>query len=504
MVFKRKVLVVDDESLIVELCQRFLSSAGYEIKTVFRGDDAISLCQKEAFDLILSDVRMPGISGLELIKNIKQIQPQMVIVIMTGHGTIQTAIEAMKQGALGFLLKPFTEDELLKSIRYATEMNDMVKENMRMKSYMGLFEVSQTLMKETHIDLLLPKIVEIITKETKADRASIMLLDTDKGELIVKAHSGFTEIIPEMLKKKLGEWVAGKVAVTKEPILLQGNQSHDPELSQFLKNQHITSSLTVPLILNEKVIGTLNASKLKESPPFTESDVELATIMAGQAAVSIENATLYEKVYSNYIKTIEALLTAMEVKDVYTQGHSARVSKISRLLGIELNLSSKIVDDISMSALLHDIGKIGIQDQVLQKPGKLDDLETLIMREHPANGVKILRPIDLPKHILESVHSHHEWWNGTGYPRGLKGEGISIGARIIAVADTIDSMISNRVYRRALALDNMKEELQKFSGIQFDANVINAFFTLIDRMGMPGFLEHLNVGVAAVPVEQTV
>lgn len=501
MLFKRKVLIVDDESLIVELCQRFLSGAGFEVKTVFRGDDAIALCQKEAFDLILSDVRMPGISGLELIKMIKQIQPQMVIVIMTGHGTIQTAIEAMKQGALGFLLKPFTEEELLKSIRYATEMNDMVKENMRMKSYMGLFEVSQSLMKETHIDLLLPKIIEVVVNETKADRASIMLLDADKKELVVKAHTGFTEIIPEMLKKKLGEWVAGKVAVTKEPILLQGNQSNDPEISRFLKNNQITSSLTVPLILNGKVIGTLNASKLTESHPFTESDVELVTIMAGQAAVSIENATLYEKVYTNYIKTIEALLTAMEVKDLYTQGHSARVSKISRLLSLELNLPAKIVDDIAMSALLHDIGKIGIQDQVLQKPGKLDDLETLIMREHPSNGVKILRPIDLPGEIIESVHSHHEWWNGTGYPRGLKGEGISLGGRIIAVADTVDSMVSNRVYRRALALENMKEELQKFSGIQFDANVINAFFTLIDRMGMPDFLEYLNVGTKAEMVQ---
>jgi len=140
----------------------------------------------------------------------------------------------------------------------------------------------------------------------------------------------------------------------------------------------------------------------------------------------------------------------------------------------------------------------------LQKPGKLDDMETLIMREHPANGVKILRPIELPAHILESVHAHHEWWNGTGYPRGLKGEAIPIGGRIIAVADTIDSMISNRVYRRALGLENMKEELQKFSGIQFDANVINAFFALIDRMGMPRFLEFLQVGSMAVPVEQPV
>ncbi|MBI1819081.1 MAG: response regulator [Nitrospirae bacterium] len=493
VVSSKKVLVVDDEVVIVELCRRFLSGAGYNVKTVSHGNEAIGLCQKEAFDLILSDVRMPGISGLELIKTIKQIQPQMVIVIMTGHGTIQTAIEAMKQGALGFVLKPFTEEELLKSIRYASEMNDMVKENMRLKSYMGLFEINRSLMNEIHLEQLLPKIVDITLKETKADRASIMLLDPEKQELTVKAHAGFDEIFPELLKKKVGEWVSGKVAQTKEPVLIQGVQADDPELVHFLKNEKISSSLTVPLVFNEKVIGVLNASKLNESPPFTGSDVDLVSIMSGQAAVAIENAALYEKLFNNYIKTIEALLTAMEVKDLYTQGHSARVSKMSRLLCMEMKLSTKMIEDISISALLHDIGKIGIQDNVLQKPGKLDDLETVIMREHPANGVKILRPIDFPLHILESVHAHHEWWNGSGYPRGLKGEEIPLGGRIIAVADTVDSMIGNRVYRKALSLENMKEELQKYAGIQFDAGIINTFLSLLDRIGLQKLLEHLQV-----------
>jgi putative nucleotidyltransferase with HDIG domain len=161
---------------------------------------------------------------------------------------------------------------------------------------------------------------------------------------------------------------------------------------------------------------------------------------------------------------------------------------------MEMKLSTKMIEDISISALLHDIGKIGIQDNVLQKPGKLDDLETVIMREHPANGVKILRPIDFPLHIVESVHAHHEWWNGSGYPRGLKGEEIPLGGRIIAVADTVDSMIGNRVYRKALSLENMKEELQKYAGIQFDAGIINTFLSLLDRIGLEKLLEHLHVG----------
>lgn len=490
---KKNVLIVDDEHLILELCTRFLTNAGYQVTSTSSGGEAVQLCQKGHFDLILSDVRMPGMNGLELVKTIKQVQPQIVVVIMTGHGTIQTAIEALKQGALGFLLKPFTEEELLKAIEYASGMNEMVRENLRMKSLMGLFEINQSLMKEVHLDTLLPKILEVAQRETKAGRGSLMLLEKETRELVVKAHSGFDTVFPEKMRKKLGEWVSGKVALTGEPIILMGKETADPDLAQHLQNQEIQSSLTVPLMANKQVIGILNLAKTKESPPFTESDMELASILGGISAAAIGNATLYDRINKNYLKTIETLLSAMEVRDVYKQGHSTRVSMISKMLAEEMKIPPKQTEDIALAGLLHDIGKIGMQDSLLQKDGRLDDQETEMMQGHPANAVKILQPIELSEAVLDFVHSHHEWWNGTGYPRKLKENQISLGARILAVADTVDAMMNSRVNRKAYTYETLCEELKRFSGTQFDPAVISVFLAMVEKMGLEAFLRRLKL-----------
>jgi len=190
---------------------------------------------------------------------------------------------------------------------------------------------------------------------------------------------------------------------------------------------------------------------------------------------------LYTKMRKMYLETIRALAAAIDAKDPYTQGHSERVAQMAVALAQELNLSDKDIENIEYTALLHDIGKIGIDDRILGKKGSLTNEEFDKIKEHPIVGAKIIEPIDFLKNSYQAIYHHHERYNGNGYPDGLKSENIPILARIIAVADTYDAMGSDRPYRKKLSQDKIMKELTEQSGKQFDPEVVKALISVLDR-----------------------
>lgn len=499
-----KILVVDDEPAIVELCTRFLSKEGYIVKTASNGQEALERFRKEPVDLLLTDIRMRGMSGLELIDAAKKFDPGVAIVVITGHGTVNMAIESLKLGTLGFVIKPFTMDELLTAVQHATEKNRLIKENIRLRSLMPLFEINRRLV-TTDLDRLCKQIVESARLETKADRASLMLLDDIRQELQVKAHSGFPVVIPSKMTKKVGQGVAGVVAQTRKPLIIQGGVEQNPALASVLEDGEVLSSVSVPLIgkghikvgsltrppqTHERLIGVLNISKSSPgAAPFTESDLELVTLLAGQASAAIENGTLFAELHQSYVKTIRSLVATMELKDSYTSGHSENVSRYGAALAREMGLSSNEIDEIEIGGILHDIGKIGSSEDILLKAGRLTEKEFERMKAHPKHAVKILSPVGLSENILRIVLHHHEQCNGTGYPDGLSREKIPLGSRILMVADTIDAMTSDRPYRKAQSLTKLADELKKYTGSQFDPDVVSAFERLLEKIG-PDFFRH--------------
>ncbi|MBI3609953.1 MAG: response regulator [Nitrospirae bacterium] len=256
-----KTLVVDDEPAIVELCTRFLTKEGHTVKTAANGLDALRIFRQEPFDLLLTDIRMQGMSGLELIDAAKKLDPGIAIVVITGHGTVNMAIESLKLGTLGFVIKPFTMDELLAAVRHAMERNRLIKENIRLRSLMPLFEINRRLI-TTDTDHLFSLIVESARLETQADRSSLMLLDEIRQELRVKAHSGFPIVIPSKMTKKVGEGIAGVVARTRKPLIIQGGVEQNPTLADVLEDGKVLSSVSVPLIGK----GRIKISSLTRPP----------------------------------------------------------------------------------------------------------------------------------------------------------------------------------------------------------------------------------------------
>jgi putative nucleotidyltransferase with HDIG domain len=244
--------------------------------------------------------------------------------------------------------------------------------------------------------------------------------------------------------------------------------------------------LAVPLKRRGRPLGVLALQKGDRDEPFAFSATELLQNIANQAALAIEANQLKQSEERVYFETVSALALAVEAKDPYTRGHSQRVSEIAVAIAREMGLPQEDVDVIRDSALLHDIGKIGIPDDVLGKPGPLSEQEYRTVQQHPLTGRRILMPLASLRRLQDPVRHHHERPDGKGYPEGLSREQIDARGAILAVADSLDAMLSDRPYRNAYSLERARREMERCAGTQFDEEVVRALMVLIRKGGLPG------------------
>jgi len=330
------------------------------------------------------------------------------------------------------------------------------------------------------LDRLCKLIIEAAVKECDCDRASIMLVDKD-NYLKMKYSVGITRRIATGTKQKVGEGIAGKVAKTATPIII--NTGHGQRVAHSMKKklrgQGLTSAIVLPLIADTKVVGVLNLGKYKNKPFFDEEDVELLVILGYEAGAAISNCYLFEEVHELYVGSIVSLAAAIDARDHYTHGHSKVVSRLATATAQRLGLSKEAIERVYFASMLHDIGKIGVPDNILRKEGKLDEKEWAIIKKHPIYAARILKHIPRMKSIVPIVYHEHERYDGKGYVEGLKGEQIPIESRIIAIADAYEAMTSKRPYRKPLPRKVVINELKKNAGTQFDPKVVKVFLQII-------------------------
>jgi len=323
-------------------------------------------------------------------------------------------------------------------------------------------------------------IVKSACKLMKAANGSLMILDPQTNELRITASIGLPEDVVATTRMKVGEGIAGRVAKTGKPLFVDNIETD----IRFLKASNVRypskSFLSVPLKVKERVIGVLNVSSGgEEGQQFEERDIHLITILADVAAITLENVGLYTNLQKFYMDMVETIARMIDAKDSYTHEHADRARKYAKLIAKKLNLPKEMVQHVEYAALMHDIGKIGINENILRKPGKLTTEEMEIIRKHPAIGNKIISPVTFLNPVAPMILYHQEWYNGQGYPEGLKQEEIPLGARIVAVIDAYDAMCSDRPYRKALSKDYAINELKRGAGFQFDPKVVNAFIEVL-------------------------
>lgn len=340
-----------------------------------------------------------------------------------------------------------------------------------------LMELSAILNSTLQISEVLRLAVEAATRLMECEVGSLLLLNEECDELIFEVALGDRGREVKEVRLKVGEGIAGWVAKTGKATIVS-DVRRDPRFSRRVdfRTHFITRNMIcVPVKSRDRIIGVLQALNRRTERPFDEEDQRLFESLARQVGIAIENARLYEEVKETFLSTAATLAEAIEKRDPYTGGHVRRVVEICLIVAEELGLNPEEAETLHLSAILHDVGKIGIRDVVLQKDGPLTPDELAHIREHPELGAEILAPIKQLEAVIPAVRHHQERCDGQGYPDGLKGEEIPIASRIIAVADTFDAMTTDRPYRPRISDEAAATEIQRCAGSQFDPKVVEAF-----------------------------
>ncbi|KYH31778.1 cyclic di-GMP phosphodiesterase response regulator RpfG [Clostridium tepidiprofundi DSM 19306] len=364
--------------------------------------------------------------------------------------------------------------EQLLSTTYQLDKSE--KEILKMnKELKTINKISADLNKTMDLEKMLQNVVFNLSDLLNLRICTIRLLRED-GKLELTAYSGnHTELLLEkeisITDKIIGEAVISKTIIKNERATKEICEYYNkPKKDEVIKYFNI-----MPIVARKKSMGVLI---IVTTQKLTESDFNILTSTVNQTAIMIENIKLYENLKQNYLKTIKALIAAVEAKDKYTEGHSLRVSKYALLIAKEMGLSKEMCEKIEIGGLLHDIGKIGINEKILTKKGKLNVDEYDKIKQHPEIGYKILERVGFSDTIMNIVRYHHKRFDLKGYPEDKQISRLPLEASIIGVADTFDAITSNRSYRKAMSYKKAIHELKKNKGTQFDPNVVDAMITI--------------------------
>jgi putative nucleotidyltransferase with HDIG domain len=340
-----------------------------------------------------------------------------------------------------------------------------------------LDQISRYLQETIDIQVLIPRVFSEVNKAIKAEGQSIWLVNSETGNIDCRFATGPGAEEVRKVSVPMGKGILG-ATVEKQEALLIADAQNDPRLFRGAdaKSGNVTRTMmSVPMVREGKSIGAIQAVNKRGGQLFTQDDLDLLRSIADSAALAIENARLFTDLQASYDSTLDALAAALDLRDRETEGHSRRVVEYTARLARQIGLDPERITTIRRGALIHDIGKIGVPDAVLHKPGALDAEERKIIEKHPQAGYEMLLGIDYLREEIQIVLAHQEKYDGTGYPLGLKGDAIPLGARLFAIADTFDALMSDRPYRKGRPYEVARQIMIDESGKQFDPLAVQAF-----------------------------
>ncbi len=500
---KETLLFVDDEESILEVATEYFESKGYHILTAENGKKATDIISSEKIDCCFTDINMPEMDGLELAEYIREYDNTIPVIIMTGYPSLDNTISTLKNGVVDFLIKPVNLSQLEICVKRVLRERRLFINNIFLSKEVegkkrieklntellhkvdDLHTLNRIMADFTTINSsvdLFKKVVDMSIDLTHADVSRFFIFNNaSKKPIEVSAsfskdkETGAPLGNPASYHEDAYENLIIESLSDGKPLLVHENNS-----SSALP-ENVLSLMLVPLTIREKVFGILTACVDQGSVRFTEKDLYYLSFMSNKAAYAIENIALYENIYDNLFATLYAFVKAIEARDPYTEQHSNRVTRIAVTLAKDMGTNREDQDILNVAGRLHDIGKIGIRDEILLKPGRLTKEEFNIIKEHPVIGAGIVERLGLWDREKLIIRCHHERFDGNGYPDGLKGDKIPMLARILTVADVYDAIASDRAYRKKMEEEDILRIMYDGAGTQFDPDVIEVFKRLYDQ-----------------------
>jgi pSer/pThr/pTyr-binding forkhead associated (FHA) protein len=329
------------------------------------------------------------------------------------------------------------------------------------------------------LNKLMESVISLLLEVIPSSRGYIFLLGEDTGTPLLHVRRAPTPF-DKNSQIIINEAILNTAIARRESILAHTALiSERPDTGSEQFDSAVISAICAPMTSRDTVLGFIYLDTWEPSNTYSSGDLTLLAAMTSKVATMVENGRLYQNLRNLFYNTIETLIRTMQAKDKYTSGHSTRVSRFSLLIAEKLGLNSKEKHQLYLASVLHDIGKIGLPDKLLLRPGKLTEEEMELVKKHPAFGVSMIKSLGEMQEIVPLILHHHEALDGSGYPDGLKGEEIPLMSRIVAVADTYDAITSDRPYRKGRSREEAVQELKRVAGTKLDPRVVNAFLEVL-------------------------
>ncbi|EPR37408.1 response regulator receiver modulated metal dependent phosphohydrolase [Desulfovibrio sp. X2] len=478
-----RILLVDDEPALVEVCREALADRGHEVLTAGNGRRALPILETGGIDCAVLDMRMPEMGGMDLLREIKRREIDVEVIFLTGYGCIENAVECLQLGAVDYMLKPFNVSDLMARVDKALQERRLRGAAPDGAGLMAVFGLGEALKEKKNFDDLLREFLVRVRGAFAPEGMAFYFADEGPYAGRAPVSCNGTSLAPGLLgwcgalARRLMERNAPKLI---DPASLRAVRASGRSLPASLEDM---SLLIAPLSNGAHRLGAVVLMRGGSEGAYSVNDLRLLTFLASHASAVLDCTVKHRQIEDISMGVITSFVRAVEAKDPYTCGHSERVGEYAFRLGKACGLGPRDLELLRVAGLLHDVGKIGVPDSVLNKPEGLTDEELGVMRRHPTIGRDIVSRVASLEEVLPIIYHHHERMDGRGYPDGLTGENIPILSRIVSVADGFEAMVSNRAYRHGMAVSDALATLNAGAGTQWDPQVVGAWAGLVAAGG---------------------